>query len=113
MNANDPENHDEALRGLLKEWRVETPLPPRFQGEVWRRIECAQAPAVPSIWAVMAHWIRTALARPALAVAYIAVFLVIGATAGWTQAHRATMRVREELGQRYVRVLDPSQAPRD
>jgi hypothetical protein len=111
MNTTDPENHDAALRGLLKEWRVETPLPPRFQGEVWRRIERAQGQTVPSIWAVIAHWLGTALARPAAAAAYIAVLLVVGGSVGWTEAQEKTARVKEELGQRYIRVLDPNQTP--
>lgn len=112
MNTNEPGNHDEALHKLLKEWRADAPLPLRFQEAVWRRIERAQAPAAPSVWDVIADWIGTALPRPALAVSYVAILLAIGMTAGWTQARQETTRVKGELGDRYIRVLDPYQAPR-
>jgi hypothetical protein len=58
------------------------------------------------------HWIGGLLPRPALAVAYVATLIAIGGTAGWTQARQETTRVRDELGDRYVRVLNPYQAPR-
>ena len=112
MKPHDPGNHDDPLRKVLKEWRSDAPLPPRFQEQVWRRIEHAQTQGVPSVWAVFAHWVGTVLPRPALAASYIAVLLTIGVTAGWTQARQQTARLRDELGQRYVRVLDPFQAPR-
>ena len=50
--------------------------------------------------------------RPVLAASYVAVLLSIGVTAGWAQARQETARVHDELGQRYVRALDPYQAPR-
>ena len=52
------------------------------------------------------------LPRPALAASYVAILLAIGVTAGWAQAHHETSRVKNELGERYVRMLDPSQTPR-
>jgi len=116
MKTNEPGNQYEALRKVLKEWRTDAPLPPRFQETVWRRIENAEsssASASPSAWTVVAHWIGTVLPRPALATAYVAVLLAIGVTAGWAQARQETARVRSDLGDRYVRVLDPYQAPRN
>lgn len=112
MKTNDTGNQDELLRKVLKEWCTDAPLPTRFQEGVWRRIERAQTQAVPSIWIVIAHWVGTVLPRPSLAAAYVAVLLTIGVTAGWAQARQDTARVKDELGQRYVRVLDPYQAPR-
>ena len=115
MKKNEPGNQDEALRKVLKEWRTDAPLPPRFQESVWQRIECAEsvpAPSAPSVWAVIAHWVGTMLPRPALATAYVAVLLAVGVTAGWTQARQETARLKGELGERYVRVLDPYQTPR-
>lgn len=115
MKNNEPANHDEALRKVLKEWRTDAALPPRFQETVWKRIECAKrvaAPSAPSVWAVIAHWIGTALPRPVLATAYLAVLLAVGVTAGWAQARQETARVKGELGERYIRVLDPYQTPR-
>ena len=113
MNIYASGNHDEALRKLLKEWRTEdAPLPPGFQEAVWRRVERAQSPATPSVWAAIADWIRTMLPRPALAASYVAILLFIGVSAGWTQARQETARVKGELGERYIRMLDPYQTPR-
>ena len=112
MKTNEPNNRDDALRKVLKEWRADATLPPRFQESVWQCIERAQTSAAPSIWGVVAHWIGTILPRPALAAAYVALLLVIGGTAGWTQAHQTNARVNSELGERYVHELDPYQAPR-
>lgn len=112
MKITRPTDDDEAISKVLKEWHSDAPLPPRFQEQVWRRIELAKTPAVPSVWAVIAHWVGTVLPRPALAAAYVAVLLTIGVTAGWAQARQETARVKDELGQRYVRVLDPYLAPR-
>ena len=112
MKTNEQGNHDEALRKVLKEWRTDASLPPRFQEGVWRRIERAQAPAAPSVWATIAHWIGMVLPRPALAASYVAILLAIGVTVGWAQGHQQTARVKDELSQRYVRVLDPYLAPR-
>jgi len=113
MKTNQPGNQDETLHKVLQEWRTQAALPPGFQEHVWRRIEHAQAPAAPSVWAAISHWIGTVLPRPALAGSYAAVLLTIGATAGWAQAHETSARVKDKLGERYVRELDPYQAPRE
>ena len=115
MNDNEPGNHDEGFRNLLNEWRTDAPLPPRFQETVWRRIQRTEQASVPvahSPWSAITHWIGSMLSRPALAASYVVVLLAIGATAGWTQAQQVTERVKSELGERYVRVLDPFQTPR-
>lgn len=112
MKTPEPESQDEVLGKVLQEWRTDASLSPGFQKAVWRRIEMSQAQAAPPAWGLIAHWIGTVLPRPALAVAYVAVLLAIGATAGWAQGRQETARVKGELGQRYVRVLDPYQAPR-
>ena len=113
MKPTNPSEKDRQLSGVMREWKSELPLPPRFQEGVWRRIEGAQAPTKLSVLATASHWLGTLLARPAMATAYVAVLLAVGATAGWTQAHQTNTRVKGELGQRYVQVLDPYQAPRN
>jgi hypothetical protein len=112
MSTNEPGNQDEALGRLLREWRAGAPLPLHFQEAVWRRIEGARASAAPSLWTVIAQWIGTALPRPALAASYLAILLTIGVTAGWTRARHETAQVNGELGERYIRVLDPYATPR-
>ena len=113
MKPTNPSEKDRQLSGLMREWKSEVSLPPRFQEGVWRCIEGAQAPTKLSVWEAVSHWIGTLLPRPAMATAYVAVLLSVGATAGWTQAHQTNTRVKGELGQRYVQVLDPYQAPRN
>jgi len=112
MNINEPDSDDKALRKLLKEWRSEASLPPRFQDSVWRRIERAQAPVSSPLLLAMAHWIGTMLPRPAFAISYIIVLLAGGATFGWAHARQETTQIKDDLSQRYVRVLDPYQTPR-
>jgi hypothetical protein len=114
MKENEP-HPDEALRKLLKEWRTDASLPPHFQEAVWQKIERAEhshKTAIPSVWIAIAHWIGTALPRPALAASYVAVLLAVGVTVGWAQGRQASARVKGELGLRYVRALDPYLAPR-
>jgi hypothetical protein len=113
MKTNEPDNHEAVLRKVLKEWRTDAVLPPRFQESVWQRIERTKTSAAPSMSDAVARWIGTMLPRPSLAVAYITLLLVIGGTAGWTQAHQTNARVKSELGERYVHELDPYQAPRE
>ena len=112
MEPERPSENPEPVRKVLREWKVTTPLPPRFQEQVWQRIERAEPQSGFSVWAVIAHWVGTVLPRPALAASYVAILLTIGVTVGWAQARQETARVKDELGQRYVRVLDPYLAPR-
>jgi len=114
MNTNPPNENDLALRGTLQEWKLTTPLPPRFQEQVWKRIEHDEATTVSPglVWASVADWIATMLPRPALAIACMTVLLAVGATVGWTQARQETVRAGDELSARYVRVVDPYQALR-
>src|SRR5713101_3041090 len=105
MKTTEPDHNDQGLRKLLKLWRTDAPLPPGFQEGVWRRIERRQTQAAPSAWATIAHWIGTVLPRPVLAASYVTLLLAIGVTGGWTQARHETARVKDELGQRYVRML--------
>ncbi|MBI4657844.1 MAG: hypothetical protein HY735_03160 [Verrucomicrobia bacterium] len=111
MKTDSSGTRDESLRALLNEWSVASPLPANFAGQVWRRID--RADRGPTFFAAaLFHWIATALPRPALAGAYFAVLLAIGASVGWAQSHQKTARVSEELSLRYVRSIDPYQSPR-
>lgn len=111
MKTNKP-NDDAPLDALLQEWKVKSSLPPRFNEQVWRRIERAETAPVPSVSlaTVFANWIATMLPRPALATAYVAVLLAIGAGVGWSQARQETARVSSDLSARYVQAVDPYQA---
>ena len=114
MNTNHSNENDPALHATLRKWKLTAPLPPRFQEQVWNRIERAEVPAVSPglIWSLFTNWIATTLPRPALAVAYVTVLLAVGATAGWTQARQESTRAGDALSVRYVRAVDPYQAVR-
>ena len=109
MKTDDSNENDISLRALLKEWKQEASLPPRFQEQIWRRIEQAEiAPmASVSLATVFANWLANLRPRPALATAYVAVLLVIGASVGWSQARQETARVTGELRARYAQAVDP------
>ena len=108
MKANEP-NDDVPLDALLQEWKLKSSLPPRFNEQVWRRIERAETAPAPSISlpTVFANWIATLLTRPALATAYVTVLLAIGASVGWGQARQETARVTSHLSARYAQAVDP------
>ncbi len=112
MKAETATAEDTRLLALLRECKVTATLPPRFQEGVWRRI--ARREEQPSVLFTLqtrfGHWINTMLPRPALAVSYVAVLLVVGASVGWAQARQEKARVNGELSLRYVQSVDPYQA---
>ena len=113
MTTNPSNDDDSALRALLREWKTDPTLPPRFNDRVWRRIDLAEAAPAPdtSIAALLSHWIATLLPRRVPATAYLAFLLVVGASAGWSQARHETARVNSNLSTRYVHLVDPFQTP--
>jgi len=108
---NSPEDNG-ALGKLLREWKVESPLPPRFEDHVWQRIAREELPALAGFWTQLAHWIGSALARPSLAAGYVALLLAAGLLAGYCQARAEKGHALEMLSSRYVQMVDPYQAPR-
>jgi hypothetical protein len=85
MNLNQVSQTPDALRQVLRQWRVEPALPPRFSEGVWRRIE-REAASAQAPWAVMGRWMAGWLSRPAWATGFVGVFLAIGLAAGYFQA---------------------------
>ena len=104
---NEPDENNESLNKALRAWKVDAPLPPRFQEDVWRRIARAKAQTTASVWLTLAAWLDAAFRRPALAASCALVLLAAGATAGWSQARQETARVTGELSVRYVHSVDP------
>lgn len=96
------------LERALQEWRVTTPLPPRFQEQVWKRIERAEAPGL-TLWDALRGWFTMAFARPAFAVAYVSVLLVTGLALGFVQASHKAASWERQLEARYVQSIDPYQ----
>ena len=105
MNVNSP--NKDPLEELLQSWRVNVSLPPGFERNVWQRIDRTRPVPAQSIGEIIRNWIANALPRPALAATYVAALMVIGVGVGWSQAQQDSARLKGELGQRYVQVLDP------
>jgi hypothetical protein len=70
---------DVQISALLRQVRVSPGLPPRFQQNVWRRIEDAEAPVKTETWL---DALAAVLLRPRFALAAAAVLLVSGILAG-------------------------------
>ena len=100
------------MREVLREWKVEAPVPPRFKEGVWRRIEQAEKAAGPGLWARVEHVLEAVLPRPKFAFACVAVLLAVGVLGGTFAAQATTRRQNAELGLRYVQSLDPYQTAR-
>ena len=96
------------LEQTLQEWRVTTPLPPRFQEQVWKRIERADVPSV-SVLDALRAWFAVTFTRPAFAVAYVSVLLVFGLAFGFVQANAKAAHLDRQLEARYVQSIDPYQ----
>jgi len=74
MNSNDNK-----LQELLRTNRPAPSLPPRFQQNVWRRIEDAEAPARPASWL---DALAALILRPRFAVAAATALVLAGVFAG-------------------------------
>ena len=110
MNANMNPQDDDALRKVLRQWTVDTPLPPRFQEQVWQRITKAETRPEPTAWTGLRRLIEIVVQRPRFAYAYLAVLLVFGVAAGSWAAQIKTTRMDSELSLRYVQSIDPYRA---
>jgi len=112
MKENVPAGNDEALSELLRTWKPEAQLPPRFQDAVWRRIERAESEVPVPFWQRLLARLETALARPALAASYMVVLLVAGLGTGFWRAADLTSHAQSQWRTRYVQSVDPYQMPR-
>jgi len=90
---------------LLQEWKVKSPLTPRFSEQVWRRIERNDVTPAVKPWAVLQTWIAQTFARPSMAVSYVTVLLLAGLLAGYWQGRVGTERTAQTLGSRYVQMV--------
>jgi hypothetical protein len=113
MKTTQPSENDEPLHELLAQWKPEASLPPRFQAQVWKRIEQAEAQKPQSTLIVFAQWLEATFRRPALATAYVAVLLFVGLGAGYWQAQDKTAQAESKMRALYVQSIDPYQAPRN
>jgi hypothetical protein len=105
MNEENFNSSDAQLSALLRESRATPSLPPRFQENVWRRIEEAEAPAVakrsPGWLDALATWAL----RPRFAVAAAVVLIAAGSLAGVRDGSQSAHRDAET---RYVASVAPN-----
>ena len=97
---------DGELRALLREARPSSPLPPRFQESVWRRIETAEAPAtrVSSPLAWLEQWVERLL-LPRFALAALSLMLVAG---GLTGVITSAGAAKQQAQERYLSTVAPN-----
>jgi ferric-dicitrate binding protein FerR (iron transport regulator) len=110
MNSN-PDPGEERLNQALREWRVAAPLPPRFQEQVWRKIEQAAPAPAANPWSQLLALFDQLLARRRLAYSYLTAALVLGLALGWWQASEQNSTVNTDLSRRYVQSVDPYLKP--
>lgn len=91
---------DDQLRALLRNCRPAPDLPPRFQHDVWRRIEQSESGETNSSIQRLIVW----LWRPRVIAPAIASILLLAASAG---AVNATSSARDEARTRYIAAVAP------
>ena len=101
MKSNNLEPDDARLGTLLRESRPSPSLPPRFQENVWRRIEKADAKSAANWLDALAGW----LMRPRLAFAVAAVLVLTGLGLGWNNGERLA---RNDAQARYLSAVAPN-----
>jgi hypothetical protein len=99
----DP-TREEKLKTLLKSWSPKTDLPPRFESEVWRRIELAQEKH--ASWFSF-DWLIRITNQPRLAFALVMAAVVLGAGLAPLQALRSYRHDMATSEARYVHSVDP------
>jgi hypothetical protein len=102
MNHEQSPGDDAKLRELLRTARVSPPLPPRFQENVWRRIEDAPERDTTGSWLDL---LATLILRPRVAFALATVLLLAGALVG---THAGAQAARQDAQARYVAYVAPN-----
>ena len=93
---------DTKLGALLRESRVFPALPPRFQENVWRRIEANAVPTKASSWL---EALAALMLRPRFAYATVTALVLAGALLG---VHQGAQLAKQEAQARYVAMVAPN-----
>jgi hypothetical protein len=96
---------DEKLGALLRESRTFPALPPRFQENVWRRIEDAEAPARSGESMTWLEALVALMFRPRFAYAALAALMLAGISLG---AYSGAQSTRHEAEARYIASVAPN-----
>ena len=105
MNKPHLKTEEARLGAVLREARTTPSLPPRFQENVWRRIESAEARHIP---VGDRNWLDAVvgwLLRPRLALAVAAVLVLTGVGLGWSQGKQLA---RHDAQARYLAAVAPN-----
>jgi hypothetical protein len=109
MNYKSPLS-DQDLSQLLRCWHMDTPLPPRFQEDVWRKIEQQSMPPL-GLWGryreQFACLAATVLRQPAGATAYLLILLLIGAGMGYWSSVRFVDQKEAAWRSAYLLAVNP------
>jgi hypothetical protein len=97
MKTDDPK-----LSSLLRASRATPVLPPRFQQNVWRRIEAAEASAKSASWL---DALAALILRPRFAVAAVTALVLAGVFMG---AMAGAQTARHDAQARYVASVAPN-----
>jgi len=89
MNKENPNPAEAKLSTPLREARITPALPPRFQENVWRRIEDAEAPAPSAPGLSWLDALAALVLRPRFALATAAALVVAGALLGVREGNLA------------------------
>ena len=101
MKENNQLPDDPQVSALLRQARVSPGLPPRFQQNVWRRIEDAEAPAKAESWL---DALANLILRPRFAIAAAAVMLSAGILAGTLEGRHVA---RHDAQMNYIASVAP------
>jgi hypothetical protein len=93
---------DTKLGALLRESRVSPALPPRFQENVWRRIEANAVPAKAGSWL---DALAVLMLRPRFAYATLTALVLAGALLG---VHQGAQLAKQDAQARYVAMVAPN-----
>jgi hypothetical protein len=104
MKENHHRSNDPQLSALLRQARMSPGLPPRFQQNVWRRIEDTEAPVQPTSWL---DALAALILRPRFAAAATAGLLLAGVFAGTLEGRQTA---RHDAQMNYLAAVAPHAA---
>jgi hypothetical protein len=104
MNKENLNPDDAKLGALLRESRLAPPLPPRFEQNVWRRLEAAGTDRAVTSLTWLDALVVWAL-RPRLAFAAVAALVLTGAFLGMREG---TQAARQDAQAQYLAAVAPN-----
>jgi len=96
---------DANLSTLLRAARISPALPPRFQGNVWRRIEKVEAPVFSAPGLSWLDALAVLVWRPRFAYATMVALMIVGSLLGVRQGAQLA---RHDAQARYVAMVAPN-----